>query len=64
MLRDFNAAAKHQLEQKIAASEAAVQHLTSIRQDLDQAYACIKCVLLMPGCTLSVALWISNGWHT
>jgi hypothetical protein len=42
LLRDFNAAAKQQLEQKITASQAAVQHLSSIRQDLDYTYARIR----------------------
>lgn len=42
LLRDHNAAAKQQLEQKLSASQAAVQHLTSIRQDLDYTYARIR----------------------
>jgi chromosome condensin MukBEF ATPase and DNA-binding subunit MukB len=42
MLREFNGATKHQMDQQIAATDAAVQHLTSIRQDLDHAYAGIR----------------------
>ena len=42
LLRDFNTAAKQQLKQQIEASDAAVQHLKSIRQDLDHAYSCIR----------------------
>lgn len=42
LLRDFNTAAKQQWEQQVEASEAAMQHLKSIRQDLDHAYSCIR----------------------
>lgn len=42
LLRDFNGAAKQQLEQQVEAGEAAVYHLKSIRQDLDHAYTCIR----------------------
>jgi hypothetical protein len=53
LLRDFNAAAKHELEQKIAASQAAVQHLNSIRQDLDYTYARIRCgTVATAGCVI------------
>ena len=44
LLRDFNAAAKHELEQQIAAGEVAVKHLLAIREDLDATYACIRSV--------------------
>lgn len=43
LLRDFNTAAKVELEQQVAAGQAAVQQLLQLRQDLDAAYACIRC---------------------
>ena len=43
LLRDFNTAAKVELEQQVAAGQVAVQQLLQLRQDLDAAYACIRC---------------------
>jgi hypothetical protein len=47
LLRDFNTAAKVELEQQVAAGQVAVQQLLQLRQDLDAAYACIRCVCRM-----------------
>lgn len=60
LLRDFNTAAKVELEQQVAAGQVAVQQLLQLRQDLDAAYACIRCAQCIT-CFTGVDCWSSDS---
>lgn len=45
-LRDFNAAARHELDVQLAGGAAAVAQLLAIRADLDAAFGALRCVCM------------------